>query len=164
MIVELFWRGLKSRNAQIRDVCFLTEIVCKFVKLFLHSLKKICLGAKELLKTSFCLFGRTAFTHMFTFKICYFITPNQRWHIYLKLHQIWAQSEKSAIASERMDCPRVEEVSVLLADSRWTRIWWREAYTLCSCSKEMQYCRRHLREASPPFVAYYCILNINTSI
>ena len=42
-------------------------------------------------------FGKTAFAHTFTCQPCYLIPPKRRWHIYLSLNQIWAQSQKVAI-------------------------------------------------------------------
>ena len=47
----------------------------------------------------------------------YLYTPRWRWHIYLRLHQIWTQSEKCTISSEMIPWPCFLLITELLGDS-----------------------------------------------
>ena len=89
-----------------------------FSTFFLHSSEKLVWKSGDFYKT--CLHvGKFAFAHTFTFHHHYFNKFRYRWHIYLKLHQIWLQSEQFATASERHPWHHLLVITGLLTYSRF---------------------------------------------
>ena len=69
------------------------------------------------------------FVYLWDFYVCVWKAESShafKWHIYLSLNQIWAQSEKGEIASERHSWCHVSLISGLLADFGWTPTQVRE--------------------------------------
>ena len=131
-IIELFRQGLKAKRKKSDMYLFSHKKTLKsmWLNFFFNSCctqfdRKFLWKSGQFYKISLFL-GKNAFTHSFTFQPCYLLTLRCRRHIYLSLNQIWAQSEKGAIASERTDCPCMAEITGLLADYGWTRPQWRE--------------------------------------
>ena len=97
MSVELFWRYLKTRNTQIWVVRFLTKTLLNMLVHFFFKFRENCFRSQNtFISPVFFCWGKTAFTHSFTFQPCYLIILRWIQHIYLSLNQIWAQSEKGA--------------------------------------------------------------------